>query len=172
MNRPPHTEYTPYFQKYFDLVPDIDIFEYLRDNTIQTLAFFKNIPDDKLNYTYAPDKWTIKEIWLHIVQVEKSLLKLLVVTSKNTSTPVLDIHGLFELPNSTIDSSMEQLSNEFQAVRASAQNMFENFSEVQAQLILNFKGHSATARSLAYIFTGHAIHHMNMIQEKYLMKLA
>lgn len=46
MERPLSTEYSPAYQKYFDLVPNAEYMELLRQNGDATVQFFEGIPSD------------------------------------------------------------------------------------------------------------------------------
>jgi hypothetical protein len=71
MNRPEIIEYNPYFQNYIDLVEIGDFHSLFNLNTKQTSDFFFSIPNDKLNHKYADNKWTIKEVLMHIIDTER-----------------------------------------------------------------------------------------------------
>ena len=71
MNRPEKIEYNPYFQSYIDLVELGDFQEIFTKNTKQTIDFFNSIPLEKHNYKYGIDKWTIKEVLMHIIDTER-----------------------------------------------------------------------------------------------------
>src|SRR5215510_1965581 len=71
MQRPLPEEYTPGYQKYFDLVPEGEYLSLLRQNLVETVDFFESIPAEKLDYRYAEGKWTIKEILMHMIDTER-----------------------------------------------------------------------------------------------------
>lgn len=61
-------EYNEYFANYINLVADnTNLFEgYVLDKNY-VINFFKEVPERKLNYAYAENKWTIKEILQHLI---------------------------------------------------------------------------------------------------------
>lgn len=71
MQKPLPTEYSKAYQKYFDLVPDGEYLESLRQNADSTVQFFERISLDKHDYRYAEGKWTIKEVLMHIIDTER-----------------------------------------------------------------------------------------------------
>jgi DinB superfamily len=71
MEKPQATEYSPAYQKYFDLVPEGEYMELLRWNGDATVQFFERIRSDKHDYRYAEGKWTIKEVFMHIIDTER-----------------------------------------------------------------------------------------------------
>ena len=71
MKKPNSKEYVPYFKKYIDLVEDGNFFKLFEENTNQIIHFFSTIPESKHNYKYSPDKWTIKQVLMHINDTER-----------------------------------------------------------------------------------------------------
>jgi hypothetical protein len=57
---------------------------------------------------------------------------------------------------------------EFEAIRTATGKLFENMTDAQTQLTANASGHPTSARALGYMIIGHVIHHMNIVQERYL----
>jgi len=65
-------EYAPYAIQYIGLLPDDgQVLEHLQKNFEATRDFLLSLPEDKLLYRYAADKWTVKEIVLHIADDER-----------------------------------------------------------------------------------------------------
>ena len=71
MQRPNPNEYAPFFQKYLGLVGEGDFFDLIDANTALMVGFFKNIDPSKHDYRYAKGKWTIKDLFLHIIDTER-----------------------------------------------------------------------------------------------------
>ena len=64
-------EYHAYFQTYMDKVNDLPLLDLLINGKLETIKFFKNIPTSKMEYRYKENKWTIKEILIHIIDTER-----------------------------------------------------------------------------------------------------
>src|SRR6266508_3125660 len=61
IEKPEEAEYAPYAIQYIGLLPDDGLaLDHLQKNFEATRAFLLSLPEDKLLYRYAPDKWTIK----------------------------------------------------------------------------------------------------------------
>jgi hypothetical protein len=72
IEKPKETEYAPYAIQYIGLLPDDGlVLDRLQENLEATRAFLLSLPEDKLSYRYAADKWTVKEIVLHIADDER-----------------------------------------------------------------------------------------------------
>src|SRR5215470_6335258 len=71
MQRPLADEYADGYQKYIGLVPEGDYLPLLKQNSSETVAFFESISNEKLYYQYAEGKWTIKEVFMHLIDTER-----------------------------------------------------------------------------------------------------
>ena len=58
-------------QKYFDLVAEGDYLTLLKQNAAETISFFEMLPHEKHDYKYEEGKWTIKEVFMHIIDTER-----------------------------------------------------------------------------------------------------
>jgi hypothetical protein len=170
MERPLSNEYKPDYQKYFDLVPEGNYLDVLKQQTNNTIVFFKDIPSLKHNYKYAPEKWAIKDILMHIIDTERvfSCRSLMAARGDNV-TPVNRMDEELYARNVVVtDRSMESLLKEFIAVRNSTEILFKNFTEEQSKLWCNIISHPMTARAIGYFIIGHIEHHIKVIKERYL----
>ena len=170
MQRPSEGEYQESYQKYFDLVPEGSYLELLGQNSKDTVRFFEAIPQEKLDYKYAPGKWTIKQLLMHLIDTERVFSYRALVAARGDTTMV---HYRMdeELYARNVDVSQRTLQNlisEFQAVRSSTEKLFENISDAQSKLPCNVVTHPMTTRAIGYFIIGHVQHHVTIIQERYL----
>lgn len=72
IQKPLAAEFPHYASMCIDLVPsDGRLLTHLWDNLQSTKQLIQSLPSDKHLYRYADDKWTIKEILVHIVDDER-----------------------------------------------------------------------------------------------------
>jgi len=90
--RPNTNEYGAYYQGYINNVPAGTIVENLKKSIAKTKAIVLNIPESKGDYAYAAGKWTIKELLLHMIDVERvmSYRALCVARNDKTAFPGFD----------------------------------------------------------------------------------
>src|SRR4029079_4755435 len=69
--KPAPTEHAPEYSTYLSLVPDGDIIQTLEQQIENSLSVLQNIPSDKANFRYAPDKWSVKELLGHLIDSER-----------------------------------------------------------------------------------------------------
>ena len=87
MKRPSPDEYASGYQKYLDLVAEGDYLSLLRQNSLETVAFFESIPDEKLAYRYSEGKWSIKEVLMHIIDTERVFSYRGLVAARGDASP-------------------------------------------------------------------------------------
>lgn len=170
MKFPEKIEYKPAYQKYLDIVETDNFYAQFDTITDDAIAFFKSIPNDKLNYRYAENKWTIKEVLMHIIDTERGFsYRAIVCIRKDNKTPLYAMDEDFYAKNVDVsDRSIESMLHEFEIVRKGFRILFENCTAEQSMFLGNAVGNNISARALGYISIGHTKHHLNVIKERYL----
>jgi hypothetical protein len=170
MEFPKRNEYYPGYQPYIDLVGNGDFFEQFDNVTNETIDLFKSISIDKLNYKYAENKWTIKEVLMHIIDTERGFSYRAIVCLRNDKkTPLYGMDEDFYAKNVNVTNrSIESMLEEFEVVRKGFRILFKNSTAEQASFLGNGVPYAISARALGYISIGHTKHHLNIIRERYL----
>lgn len=170
MNLPTTAEYHPRYQKYMDISNDVNFFELFDKTTEEAISFFRSIDTQKLNYKYAADKWTIKDVLMHIIDTDRGFsYRAIVCIRLDGKTPLYPMDENMYAKNVNVTArDLESLLEEFAIVRKSFRILFENCSEEQSSFLGNGNGHKISARALGYISIGHTKHHLNVIKERYL----
>jgi uncharacterized damage-inducible protein DinB len=169
MDRPLTGEYAAGYQKYFDLVAEGDYLTLLKQNSAETISFFETLPDEKLEYKYAEGKWTIKEVFMHIIDTERVFSYRGLAAARGDASPHYRMDE--ELYARNVDASarsLQSLISEFTAVRGSTVQLYENLTDAQSKLACNIVTHPMTARAIGYFLIGHVQHHLNVIHQRYL----
>lgn len=170
LQRPLPEEYNPYFQRYIDRVPEGDFQALLAEQTAATLAFFENIPAGKHGYRYAPGKWSIREVLLHLIDTERVFAYRALVAARCDGAIVLPSmeEDHYATYSEADRRTMKDLLEEFRAVRSAGETLFRSLSERQATFQANSNGFPVTARAIAYMMLGHVLHHRAVLEERYL----
>ncbi|MBS1530051.1 MAG: DNA damage-inducible protein DinB, partial [Bacteroidetes bacterium] len=94
IDKPQSAEYPAYSHVYMDLLQDDGlILRHLHDNFFKIKELIYALPEEKLYYRYAENKWTIKEILVHLVDDERIFSYRALRYARNDSTP---LHGFEE----------------------------------------------------------------------------
>lgn len=163
-------EYNPYYKRYIDLVAEISLSEVLSNGLSDTLAFFENLPTPKWTYRYAEDKWTPKDILLHMIDTERVFSYRALYFSRAENAELIGFdENIFAANANANQRNSEDLLKEYHAVRTATINLFESFdSKMLLQAGIANKN-KMSVRAAGFIIGGHEIHHRNIIKERYLL---
>lgn len=174
--RPLPSEYPAYSQPYFDLVGTSDnILQELHDNFYLLKDLISPLPEEKLFFRYAENKWTIREILVHNMDDERIYSYRALCYARNDLTPLPGFEEKdYARYSNANERSLDSIFNEYEAIRMSTITLFQYLPE-EAMLrnggILDQQGrveNIRTVRAMAYHIAGHELHHIQIIREKYL----
>lgn len=169
MTRPQTNEAAPYYSRYIDLITSDDIVPAIKDQFGQTVRFLEGISEEQSLNSYAPGKWTIREVLNHVNDGERLFLSRAFWFARGFQDALpsfeQDIAVQFAKANRT---SWANLVEEFKTVRAATISFFDNLPEEAWSQRGIASDNPVTVRAIAYIIAGHVAHHVNVLQDKYL----
>jgi len=170
IEKPKEGEFPPHAIQYIKLVPDDGLLlTHLKENFEKVKKFILALPEDKLVYRYARNKWTIREILVHIIDDERIYAYRALCFARNEKTELpgfeQDDYALFSNAN---NRSIENILREYEAVRNATITLYEGLDEEALLRTGIANNNKATVRALGYHIAGHELHHINIIREKYL----
>jgi len=169
MTRPQNTEAADYYFKYIDLVNSDDVVAAFRDQLGETVRFLEGISEEQSVKSYAPGKWSIRELLNHVNDGERLFLSRAFWFARGfqDAMPSFDQDIAVEHAHAN-QTSWAKLVEEFQTVRAATISFFETLPEEAWSVSGVASDNPVTVRALAYIIAGHLTHHVNVLNEKYL----
>ena len=169
ITKPSAEEYAPYYETYISKVNINDLIDALEKGQTEVIKFIQTIPLDKLDYRYQEGKWSIKEIIVHLMDVERIFTYRALRFSRNDQTALAGFDEEEYVPESNAsDRSLQSLSDEYIALRRSTIEFFKNITPEMSLRMGIANGKEISVRALGYIIPGHEIHHINVIKERYL----
>ena len=167
--RPDPTEYDPYYWKYIDLVPDGEIVSILASQIQNTLSLLSNLPEEKAGQSYAPGKWTIKEVVGHIIDTERIFAYRALCISRNDKTPLPGFEQDDYVASTHFNArSLANLIEELSCVRSTSILLFKHLTEAEWLRRGTANGKEISTRALAYNIAGHELHHVEVLKTRYL----
>jgi uncharacterized damage-inducible protein DinB len=160
----------PFYQRYINLVPDDgNLLIHLEDIFSETEEMITPLDEQKMNYRYAPGKWSIKDILVHLSDAERIFVYRALRFARGDKTALAGFeendYADFARAN---ERDKEDILREFSLVRESSIAFIESLSDDA----LNRKGVSnnnpASVRLMVNLIYGHHKHHLNILQERYL----
>jgi len=167
--RPERAEAAPYYFRYIDLVPGDEVLKQLESQLGETLAFLGRISDEKSRHRYAPDKWSVRQVWGHVNDAERVFQFRALWFARGFTSPLPSYDektaaGVAQADRVPWPAHVE----DFRAARLSTLAFFRNLPAEAWMATGVASDNPFTVRALAYILAGHVTHHTKVLQERYL----
>jgi uncharacterized damage-inducible protein DinB len=167
ISKPKPEEYSPFAVGYVNLVPDSHVVELLERLMESSYELFSNLTDEQAAYTYAPGKWTVKQILGHLIDTERTFAYRALVFSRNhIELPGFD-QDIYVNNTDFNCQNIQDLAAEFKATRQSNIYMIKGFSEEQLLRTGVASNHLFSVRAFVYMMAGHEMHHLKGLKECY-----
>ena len=170
---PPKDEYPAYAEMYMKWCKrDGSLLQQLEDNLAKTKALIGALSVEALNFRYREDKWSIKELLVHMVDDERiyAYRALAFARNDNTVLPGFEQDD-YIIYSDTSARTIENIMEEYEAVRTATIKLFNGFSDTALTRKGIASGNKSSVRALGYHILGHELHHVNMIENVYLKRL-
>ena len=169
MTRPQPDEAASYYSKYIDLVPSEEIVPVFESQMGETLRLLQGISEEQSLKSYAPGKWTIRELLNHVNDGERLFLSRIFWFARGFTEAMpsfdQDVAVQYAHANGT---PWATLVEEFKTVRAATISLLDALPDEAWSRSGVASDNPVTVRALAYIIAGHVVHHLNVLREKYL----
>jgi uncharacterized damage-inducible protein DinB len=167
--RPAADEYPPFYAGYVSQVPDGDVVEAMIGGAEIAAALLHDTEPETGDYAYAPGKWTLKEVLLHCADAERifAYRALRIARGDDTPLPGWDEQKYAPLSGAA-ERSLDSILDELESVREATVTLFQGLPAEAWSRTGNANGQPITVRALAWITAGHLLHHLGVIQDRYL----
>jgi len=116
------------FPYYFDFVKEEELNTLF--SSISTFTFLKSISEEKADYRYAPEKWSIKQIVGHITDHERIKKFRAFQLRRNENIQLWGYDQNFLVNNSRFEElTLQQLISDFKNVRMASISFIETLSK-------------------------------------------
>lgn len=162
--RPADTEYAPFYAGYVARVPDGDPVHLLRTDLDAARGFYAAIADERAAQPYAPGKWSVKDVLLHVADTERVMAYRALRALRGDATPLAGFEqDDWQRTGGASARSVASLLHELVMVRAATMALFESADAEGATRTAHANGAPVTARGLLYIVLGHERHHRHVL---------
>jgi uncharacterized damage-inducible protein DinB len=169
MTRPQSTEAADYYFKYIDLITSDEIVPAMENQMDEMLQFLNGISEEQSLYSYAPGKWTIREVLNHVNDGERVFTGRAFWFARGFTDALPSFEQDIAVQTAHANNtSWADLVEEFKYVRLSTISFFKSMPEEAWDKMGVASDNPVTVRALAYIIAGHVTHHMGVLREKYL----
>lgn len=160
-----------FYHGYINRLNAADAYEATADHLEPLVEQVSSLNEEEWDFRYAPGKWSIKELVQHVIDAERIFCHRALSIARADGHP---LPGFDEEAYATVsrasERSGESLINELKAVGTSTKYLFASFNDGQLQSSGIANGLPISVNAIAYIIAGHAKHHTQIMQLRYLNK--
>jgi len=163
-------ETVPHFYKnYVKQVEESDLLQALRISGHRALELLHSIPENKADFKYAPNKWTIRELLCHAIDAERIFAYRALRFARNDKTNLSSFEeNDYATQANATGRSLQKIAMEMAHLRSSTIDLFEGFTPemlIRKGLVNN---NELSVVALGFIIAGHETHHCQILKERYL----
>lgn len=168
MTRPQTTEAASYYFNYIDLITSDEIVPAMESQMDETLQFLEGISEEQSLKSYAPGKWTIRELLNHVNDGERVFLGRAFWFARGFEDPLPSFEQDVAVQAANANQTpWSELVEEFRTVRLSTLSFFKHLPDEAWSRSGIASDNPMSVRAIAYIIAGHVAHHTQVLKEKY-----
>lgn len=162
-------EYGEFYDRYIKRSNNTPLLDLFYTNAKDAGDLLNGLTEEHSLYRYEEDKWSLKQVFGHLIDTERifNYRALCLAREEPKSIPGFD-QDLYVM-NADFDlQPLESLKEQYTATRESTIALFSSFSEDELLRRGTISGTSFTVRATGYVIAGHEMHHLDIIQERYI----
>lgn len=168
MAKPQPNESASFYHKYISLAEGDSVGEIIDNYAFELQEFYNSLPDEKADFAYAEDKWTIKQVLQHVTDAERVFAYRMLRICRNDKTPLAAFDENAFVENGFAgERSLSSLKQEFNSVRAATDIFLLALNDEQIKRTGTASNNTVSVNALAYIIYGHLLHHRNILKDRY-----
>ena len=158
-----------YLKKYISLVKEKNVLNALAESHLETLKLIESIPPNHENYSYSEGKWTIKEVLIHCMDTERIFCTRALSFARGETQPSQSFDENKYATNSEANLRLlSDIKEEWINLRTSTISLFKNFSSNKLFSKGIMPAGELTVNEIGIAISGHSLHHLFIIKERYL----
>jgi hypothetical protein len=166
--RPAQGEYADYAHADIEAVAGDDVCEALEFQEAQTHLLFRRFGDAGGSLSYAPGKWTVRQLLGHLADDERIFAYRALCLARGDRRELAGFDEELYMRGARFDElPMEQLLANYAAVRRASITLFQGLGAEAWQRRGVINGYTATPRGLAFHIAGHELHHHRILRASY-----
>lgn len=159
----------PFYRGYVEHVKHVDVLEALVLSCDEMMKITQSIPEEKGEFKYQTDKWSIKELLCHVIDAERIFSYRALRFARNDKSKLTGFDEQQYAPEANAHQrTLIQISGELYRLRQSTLDLFASLTPT----MLERTGHANEAEisvlNLGYIIAGHETHHRLILQQRYI----
>ena len=170
ISKPDSNEYAMYYDTYLKMiVGNTSVLDQLKASTKEVIALYKSLSTEQLLRPYQPGKWSLKDVLMHLIDVERVFVYRAMRFARLDKTPLPFFdENEFALQAQADKIPLTKLLKEYVANRNATISFFNNLNSKQMERTGIASQFTMSVRACAWIILGHELHHRKVINERYL----
>lgn len=171
ITQPQETEFAPFYAGYIAKVSTTGPIALL-ENQLDAFDLLRKVPADESNHRYAHDKWSVKEVVGHVADAERVFSYRLLRIARADETPLAGFdENAWAKTAPHGNRRLADVADELIAVRRSTIALVASLDETMLARTALANNKSVSARAICWIIPGHAQHHLEILRERYGVKV-
>ena len=166
---PSSPEFAPAFGRYVARVADVvDPFHELTAQRARLAARLSPLTEERAEFRYAPDKWSVKEVVGHLSDCERVFAYRLLTIARGDRTPLPGFEeNDYARSSNAHQRALADLLSEWAVVRDSTCALARSLREPDWKTLGTANDAPISTRALLYVILGHTEHHLHVLAERY-----
>ena len=162
------SEYQYFYGTYLRTLKESELLSLLKLGKDRFLQVIQDTPDALWRHAYAEEKWTVAQVYQHIIDTERVFQYRAFCFARKEKTPLpgFEQDDYVEAIKNT-PLSKAQIIEEYSTVRNATIALFNSFSKE----VLLQKGRASnmpwSVGGTGFVICGHQQHHQNILNERY-----
>jgi len=158
----------PAYKSYVKLVEETDLLQALRLSAYRSLEALHAIPERRWDFRYAENKWSVREVWAHVIDAERIFAYRALTFARNDKTTLPGFDENQYVPESNAGGrSLKRMADEWMHVRLASIDLFEGFTDDMLTRKGKANNSEVSVAALGFIMAGHETHHRKILHERY-----
>lgn len=148
---------------------DEDILAVLALQHDEVLARLGSVPGSRGDYRYAPGKWSLKEVVGHLSDTERVFAYRALRVARGDTIPLPSFDDqAWVAEMGAGDRTLADMVEEWGHARRATLALFRHLPPAAGSRRGTASGQPISVRALAYVIAGHARHHLEVVEARYL----
>ncbi len=170
MPRPQTGDFGSFYQPYIDKVAGEEVVEVLENSYPVLESWLSTLVDADLQKSYAPGKWTLAQLLQHMIDTERvfAYRAMCIARGEKQALPGFDENS-YAAAAPAGHRKWKGLAEELLTLRKATIILFRSIAKENSNDSSGTaSGKTITVNALGFIMAGHILHHMQIVNERYL----
>ncbi|MFO7524601.1 MAG: DinB family protein [Ignavibacteriaceae bacterium] len=167
--RPLEKDYAPFYKNYIENIEGENILEILNKQNQLTQNVLNSFSEHKGSYSYAPGKWTVKEVVGHMSDTERVFAYRALCIARGDKQPLPGFEQDDYVKEGNFNKrNLFDLNYDYRLLRESNLLLFKSFDDKMLARRGTASGYEVTVNALLFMIAGHSFHHIEILKTRYL----